>query len=88
MSVWWWILIVVAVGFIWFALSMCRVAAKADEDWDRIVAELDAKERERGEGRGPAGSSDLAGDQPSDRLGSRNARSSPWDDYQRLGSNR
>ena len=49
----WWIV----GGLIWAAAIFwvwccCRVAAKADRDWDEIVAKLDAEERQRRENEG------------------------------------
>lgn len=48
MNGWWWLLIAVwVVGCLW-AWACCRVAAKADQDWDEIVAKLRAEEETKG----------------------------------------
>lgn len=43
----WWIIVAVVVFIYLLAWSMCRVAARADEQWERLVNELELPRKER-----------------------------------------
>lgn len=43
----WWIIAIVWLALCFWGWACCRVAAKADQDWDQIVAKLEQEEADR-----------------------------------------
>lgn len=49
---WWAIGIIVYLVILLWVWCCCRIAAKADQDWDQIVAKLDQEEADRRANKG------------------------------------